>query len=424
MVPRSATSAAADWAVPIDLLPWLKPGGSRSVSSISHLPLGWLALRRPGNPEVSTPCQRQPGAEDHFSSVHVGVGLEAAGHATESRLALARLRGDVPAGRTGLRPKRGGDGHNVATILAAMPLQGGAQCAPGFVQDGAVEARLLSNVAPRLLNRPPRRSHHVGHAQVLDSNQAMRGRQFVRPLVPKVSAPEARTAVHAAHRAHGRPTTIRALLLPRQALVEPSEVFLLARWHADEGEVLAAAGGQRHNHTAIDAHRWQTVRHCLDTSIIDTERDEPGVAIALHSGMPERTADWTGPAKPNAPQLRQSHLAPSTAQPTHLAECPRLWDSERWLPSASRSPVDAKHAVLSARVVQISQGLDQSMCWCVRQPRFGALESWQLSALGSDSDMAMSETPCRPPLLQCHIPESPARGPNALDIQLLRGGEE
>src|SRR5690606_27210043 len=60
--------------------------------------LGWLALHRPPNGEVSTPCHRQPGGEDVLRGVHVGVGLVAAGAAPELRLALTVVRRAVPAG--------------------------------------------------------------------------------------------------------------------------------------------------------------------------------------------------------------------------------------------------------------------------------------------------------------------------------------
>jgi hypothetical protein len=186
---------------------------SRSVSSAWPQPFGWLALRRPGNPEVSTPCQRQPGAEDHSGRVHVGVGLEAAGHAAESRLALTRLSGDVPTSRTGLRCKRGGDGHNRATVLAPMPPQGSEQSAPGFVQDCSIQSCFLSNVASWVPNCAHRRTRHSSHTKVLNCHQAVRGRQLVRASVREVSSPKAHTAVQT------RRCTYRALLARDNAVI-------------------------------------------------------------------------------------------------------------------------------------------------------------------------------------------------------------
>ena len=99
--------------------------------------LGWLALRGPGIPEVSTPSNRQPGGQYVLGRVPVSVVPVPTGDTPEVRLALARFRSDMAAGRACLRRVRSGDAQNSAAVLSSVPVQCQCQLAPRLVHDRA-----------------------------------------------------------------------------------------------------------------------------------------------------------------------------------------------------------------------------------------------------------------------------------------------
>src|SRR5258708_24942961 len=106
----------------------------------------------------------------------------------QNRVWLSRDSAARCAGRTGLRRVRGSHSDDAAPVLAPVPLQRRSELAPGLIQDGSVEARLLTHVRARVLAGAARRRRHGPDAQVLDDDQAVSGAELVGGLVGEVRA--------------------------------------------------------------------------------------------------------------------------------------------------------------------------------------------------------------------------------------------
>jgi hypothetical protein len=126
-----------------------------------------FAVHRPGNP-VASPRNHGVPRRDVPGRVHVSVAGETAGCAHEARLALARLRVHVPAGRALLTSERGVD---LLHPSGGFLFQSAYQESPARPQDFAAEPGLGTDVPAWIPGRPPSRPSHVPDSEIFDPDQ-------------------------------------------------------------------------------------------------------------------------------------------------------------------------------------------------------------------------------------------------------------
>jgi hypothetical protein len=115
-----------------------------------------------GDPRASLRSHGLPGRQDVERRIEVGVGVIPAGCALEYRLALAVALCAVLALRACLRGEGRVHGHEACAGSPALVSKHPSEIAQALGQHAAVELRLPSNVASRLLDCACGRGRHAG----------------------------------------------------------------------------------------------------------------------------------------------------------------------------------------------------------------------------------------------------------------------
>src|SRR5690606_20869496 len=276
------------------------------------LRLGWLALHRLPNGEVSTPWHRQPGGEYVLCGVHVSVVLVAAGLAPEHRLALTVVRRAVPAGVAGLRRERWRHPQNLGAVVSSFVFQGGQQSAPSLGQYRPVQRGFLPDVLPRLGNCAFGGGGHVSDVEVFHDDQSVIVGEAVGGPRQEVGTPGADAGVQLGQLRPGGLTPVGALLLPGELLLKPLEPRRLP-W-GDEFAVSRppGRGGDCAGDPKINPYRWFAVRCGLHQPVFDDEGDVPAPAVLAHGGIANLPAKRSCPPEAGPAQLGQLDSAPAT----------------------------------------------------------------------------------------------------------------
>jgi hypothetical protein len=363
-----------------------------------------FAVPRPALTDpVSPRCHRVPPG-DISGGIEIGIAGEPAGNTAESRLALARLRGDVPAFTA---PLTGVSRVNAPDSPVRLVPEALEEKAPSLGEDRAIQAGLLRDTAARRLDGATRRTRHAGDVQVLDLEDIVAPREIRRglldPILPAVpfagaqsrdGALEPAAAVRAAH------GTGQSSLQAQQALGE-----LLAQRGRVEWLALARHHGD--DHTAVQANDLAGAG-TFDRHRDVREGDVPaaggvaGDAVALHlrrdlARLPEsHPADFGH--EDGAPALIQS------AQVVRV-ECD---DAKAFVPIAlppGRAVVAAAKEV-ALGLVEISERLLLDRHAAGRQPRFGGAQFRQLPVQFGVARRVLAGLP-QAPLFQGEIPDEP-----------------
>ena len=202
---------------------------------------------RTGAYPVSTRCHGLPD-RDVDRCVQIGVAGEAAGDAPEGRLALAALRGDVPARAAPLARVLRVDSANSP---ARFVFKAREEQAPALRQDAAVEAGLLRDVPSGRFERAARRARHGAHVEILDLQDIVVAGEAGGRLLHPVLATLNFAGTQDRDGALDTKTSVAATLSAGQAALKPQEPLGFLRAHARSVERPSIAGHDRDGHAAI-----------------------------------------------------------------------------------------------------------------------------------------------------------------------------
>lgn len=125
---------------------------------------------------------------DIDSGVNVGMVGVTTRDAGEARLALAAPCINDTARGAGLTCEVSGDSHNLPASLFNLVGEDRSKLAPSRIQDGAVQASLLSDVPPRLSDAASRRASHPPGVQFFKHGNAEALRDIKRRAVVEIAA--------------------------------------------------------------------------------------------------------------------------------------------------------------------------------------------------------------------------------------------
>jgi hypothetical protein len=274
-----------------------------------------FAVHGPGNP-VASPRSHGVPRRDVPGRIHIGITCKPTVSADEDRLALARLRIHMPAGRATLARISGSNAFNPPGSLVIQSLN---KHAPGRAEDAPVQARFSLHVLTRRLHSPFSRSSHVFDLEILGSDYVELPRQASTGLLCPIFASIGLTGLQFRDRLLYPGPAIGPSPRSGEFALQPDQMPSLVRGKA--GHVKQFSGGQssRHQHPPVDADdltiawRWYRDRH-------RHERDVPASCpIAGHSMRLHSIWHITGPPEPHPARLRDAHKADVSVQTAHIA---------------------------------------------------------------------------------------------------------
>src|SRR5215207_1654152 len=339
--------------------------------------------------------------------------------ALKARLVLATSHVCGTAGRTGLLSKgRAGLDHPSAAFLHLVG-EDQVECAPALVEDGAVEARLLPDPAPRLFEGAAGRGRHGLDAQVLQYGDAEPLGDRARGPVVEVEADPPGAGLQAGH------ATALASIAPGTPLAVGEDALRPALRGLDpiqargDGHHLARREGEGRCHATVDPNGGPNVLRSLVLDLAG-KGDVPPVRSARDGGVLERAPDRARVTEFHPADLRQAHRAPFGVQAAGFdlasGKAKRVVDAflaRGWVARAPGEKVDE-------RPVQVAQRL--LLTGDVNGPdpvELGA-EPGQFRRL-LDVTEAMPSAPCRP-LLQGKVVDEAAPARELPEQGLLFGG--
>ena len=377
-----------------------------------------FAVRWPAQ-RLASPRSHDPSGRDVAGGVHVGVGGVPTGHASEVRLALARLPGDVPTSVAPLRRERR---LELLDSAGRLVLQARNQPAPALIEDGPVQPALLPDTSPRLLDRALRGGSHRPHVQILHPDEIEAASQvgggLLGPVPPSVGLPGPEPG-------DGPPGPSSPVGVPRragEAALQAPQPRSLARAQGGREQQLPGRKRGRNNHAPVDPHDLAVPR-CGNRRGDSRERDMPSASRIL--GHPQRPGGGyrAGPAKPDPAELWNRHHGPVTIQPPHI-RCSYRDDAKSLVAAAlavagcsGRYSPPSPHGVRAAlspppqggemagpRLLEVPQRLLLDNYASLCQPRERGSGVSELTALLGESG---SRSPSRLPpgsLLDCQVP--------------------
>lgn len=242
-------------------------------------------------------------------SVVIGIGAEAASGADEGRLVLAASTVHGSAARTLLRGKSGIDLHETICFVRQHRLD----LVPPHIENGTVQATLLSDVLAGVLHSPRRGFRHVLGLQSLDNDRAE---------LP----------------ADGRGRLMRPMLTDTGLLGSDSGNSLISL-SATSGTALASAGnslgfaclpiqdGKRfgqHIRRAVGEHQWDShtpvdadlavYSEVLNVAVLTPDTDLPAEGRETNGCFRYLAGQVVRHAEPHPSDFRKAYTAPTAVQ--------------------------------------------------------------------------------------------------------------
>ena len=129
-----------------------------------------------------------------------------------------------------------------------------AEHPPAAIEDLPVQPRLLADLLARRLDRASGRYRHVPDLEVLQYDDVMVLDDLCRDLVELVFLPSCMARLHGPQ-FRNRPAPVgRAILLPRNRLLELRQELALPGLLDGRAEYLSVRGRNRDRHPAVDLH--------------------------------------------------------------------------------------------------------------------------------------------------------------------------
>jgi hypothetical protein len=275
-----------------------------------------FAVHWPGNPEASPRSHGVP-RRDVPGCVYVSVERETAGHAGEESLALATLRGDVPAGRAALARKRGIDPLYPAGGLVLQALD---QQSPTGPQDLTIQPGFLADVSTRCLNGSLSRARHLADFETLNANHIKATRQIGAGLLGPVLTRIRFTCLEAADGQLHASAAARAASGSCQLALKAAEPALPRGTKLGHDKQFTRRHGCGDGYAAIDAdgaarvRPWDRLRDC-------GEGDMPAAGPVPGNTVGPGCGNGSGPAEAHPSCLWHPYFAGLPAQPPDM---PRL----------------------------------------------------------------------------------------------------
>jgi hypothetical protein len=300
---------------------------------------------------------RRASAQDLFGSVHVGVVGVVTMDADEDRLALAASGIHHTAGRARLRGVSGRNGDQHPAAFGKLVLQEGRELAPALLDDRAVEASLLTDVAPRPFDRALRARRHAGDLEVFDGDEAEApGNVGGRQMAP-VSANAGRAGAQSRHAGLLARPAGRSSFASRQDLLSPRTSPI----DSDRtGDVDGVASGQskRLRDPAVDPNAREAADLYFALNLL-AEGYAPSARAARHGYAKTTASHWAGVPEFDPADLRQPDGAPLGAQALEIdVDTPQAEGvvhpeaARSWEPGATREEGAKSRVKISDGLVQ------------------------------------------------------------------------
>ena len=351
---------------------------------------------------VSTRCHGLPD-RDVDRCVQIGVACEAAGDAPEGRLALAALRGDVPARAAPLARVLRVDSANSP---ARFVFKAREEQAPALRQDAAVEAGLLRDVPSGRFEGAARRARHGAHVEILDLQDIVVAGEAGGRLLHPVLATLNFAGTQDRDGALDTKTSVAATLSAGQAALKPQEPLGFLRAHARSVERLTIAGHDRDGHAEIQPNDLAGPRAFDGGRNVREGNVPPARGVQGYPARCDIGRHITGPAEFDLTDLWDENYALMSAKAPHVI-WPDCDDSKAFvlLPLSPRRVAVRSTKEVPERLVEVSEGLLLNGDRAVSQPGVVGSSLGQLSGLldvaggGPESDAVES------PLLESEVPD-------------------
>jgi len=260
--------------------------------------LRWIdaSPRGHGMPCRDVPCR-----------VHVGVVRMSTGDAAESRLALSRSGGDVPAVGTTLTGERGVD---LFDSTGGFLFEASDEQAPAVGENTPVQSGLLPNVRPGRVERSLGGPGHCPDAKVLDSYDGEPpgeiGGGLLHPVLPPVDFAGPKPGDP---RLQPGPT-IGSAFCPGKSPLQAEYPFGFLGPELWTAQQFAGRQGRRHRHSPV--HTYNFSRSGGRRRLGDRGEREMPAARAIHRDpIGHRGRDWPGATEPHPADLRNQNFGPA-----------------------------------------------------------------------------------------------------------------
>jgi hypothetical protein len=274
-----------------------------------------FAVHGPGDP-VASPRSHGVPRRDVPGRIYIGITCKPTVSADEERLALARLRIHMPAGRATLaRISR----SNTFNPPGGLVIQSPNKHAPSRPEDAPVQARLGLHVPARGVHGSFSRSSHVFDLQILGADYIELPRQASTGLLCPILASIGLSGLQFRDRLLDLSTAIGPAPRPREFALQPGQTRSLFRRKARHVKQFSGGQSSGYQDPSVDADdltiAWRRYR-----GRHRHERYVPAPCpVARHSVRLHPSWHVTGPPEPYPACLRDAHKADAPVQTAHIA---------------------------------------------------------------------------------------------------------
>jgi hypothetical protein len=347
---------------------------------------------------------------------------ESAGDARELGLAASTFLGDMPASGACLRGISGRNLSNMPAGPRQLVAQALDKSAPAGVQDAPVQAGLLPDIAPRLLDGANGTCGHALNMKLLNDDCAVALGVGGAEIVNEVLALPPHLVVDAGDASLGLVSVLGSFLFLGEAALSAREALHGVSVEFRRLDESAVAVGDDIDNTTIERDHWFDSNRRLDDLYFARNRREPLVAVAANGACLRLSFQRPMNDGADATELRKADSG--SVNPPDL----RMWLSHTETIAPLSFPVWSMRNPLEASLpslVELIEELGADVSWDVSEPRKLGAELCELHPLtkrcGEDSFvLGTSET--HEALLVGQVPQEAQRGLPRRQTRCLLGG--